>query len=812
MQKLFLIGNAHIDPIWLWSVREGLSEIRATFRSALERISEFDEFIFTSSSAAYYQWIEQVEPEMFAEIARRIREGRWVLCGGWWVQSDCHAPCGESFARQALLAQRYFYEKFGVICTTGYNVDSFGHTGTLPMILSQSGMKNYVFMRPDQQENPRVPYLFTWQAPDGSEVCAYKIPYSYSNHFPQGGPNPLADKVSAQRRLAAQGGQDMMLFYGVGNHGGGPTIANILTLRQLQQQEGGDRLVFSQPNAYFQQVSGEGLPAFRGSLLHHASGCYSAYTQVKQANRQAEGHTLRAEKFISLSRMLTGNGDNSLTDAWREIAFYQFHDMMGGCCIRSALEEGVRSFEYARHVAGRAENLALQTIAAHIHTARGVFPICKDGHWRLWEYDTLGTPLVVYNPHAFPVRTEVSVSGECSAVTDEGGAPRSRQLVRSEYTNGGEKWDTLFQADVPAMGYRVYRLFLHQKKQDPAAAENRIEPAALENAQIRVEIDPVTGAISQIIRKYDNGGMLAAACSVQLVNIEDSDTWAHGIFTFDRAEGCFGNARLAILEQGNVRNILRAVSTYGASTLTQDYILYHDRDTLEVRVTLDFQEKLRMLKMAFPVKLDAPRFTHEIPFGWEEKPADGREQPCQNFIDLQDARLGQGLTVIGDHLFSCDAKRNILRFAAARSAYYADHFAQRDDRMACMDLGEHRFCYTLRPHGREEDFSAAIRLGLCKTQPPQSLLESFHGGSLPEQACAWRVSPAPLAVTAFKRAEAGNGYILRLQEICGRDTQKEVDLAPLSRRFSVQCAARSVVTYHIPDDPELPVRQCDFLE
>ena len=77
MKKTYLIGNAHIDPVWLWRWQEGFSEIRATFRSALDRMNDYPDFRFTSACAVYYEWIEKVDPEMFAEIRQRVKEGRW---------------------------------------------------------------------------------------------------------------------------------------------------------------------------------------------------------------------------------------------------------------------------------------------------------------------------------------------------------------------------------------------------------------------------------------------------------------------------------------------------------------------------------------------------------------------------------------------------------------------------------------------------------------------------------------------------------------------------------------------------------------
>ena len=180
MKKIHLIGNAHLDPVWLWQWQEGFSEIKATFRSALDRMDEFPDYNFTSACSLYYMWIEKSDKKMFNEIVKKVREGRWCIVGGWYLQPDCNLPCGESFARHALVSQRYFKEKFGVTAEVGYNVDSFGHNGNLPKILSNSGMSKYIFMRPMPHEKNLPQSLFNWESSDGSSVVTYRIPFFYN--------------------------------------------------------------------------------------------------------------------------------------------------------------------------------------------------------------------------------------------------------------------------------------------------------------------------------------------------------------------------------------------------------------------------------------------------------------------------------------------------------------------------------------------------------------------------------------------------------------------------------------------------------
>ena len=215
---LFLIGNAHLDPVWLWRRAEGYAEIKATFQSALDRMDEFGDYVFTSACAAYYQWVEENEPELFEKIRTRVREGRWAIAGGMWVQPDCNLPSGESFARHLLYSQRYFQEKFGQIATVGYNVDSFGHNGMLPQLLRQAGIDAYVFERPCQDENAALPHLFLWESPDGSRVTAFKILFNYSDAWwgyeddeETKGMSTFRAKAVVTKRIAAGQGVPFML-------------------------------------------------------------------------------------------------------------------------------------------------------------------------------------------------------------------------------------------------------------------------------------------------------------------------------------------------------------------------------------------------------------------------------------------------------------------------------------------------------------------------------------------------------------------------------------------------------------------------
>ena len=174
-----MIGQAHIDPVWQWRWEEGRQEVLDTCWAAIDRIKETPGFIFCRSSAVTYQWIEDTDPRLFAEIKRWIARGHWCIVNGWGEQPDCNVPCGESLVRRGLYGQRYFQSRFGVMAKTGWNVDTFGHAGILPQILAKQGMPQYCFFRPGPHEMDIPSDLFWWESPDGSRVLAARMPGHY---------------------------------------------------------------------------------------------------------------------------------------------------------------------------------------------------------------------------------------------------------------------------------------------------------------------------------------------------------------------------------------------------------------------------------------------------------------------------------------------------------------------------------------------------------------------------------------------------------------------------------------------------------
>lgn len=792
MKKIHLIGNAHLDPVWLWRWQEGFAEIKATFRSALDRMKEFDDFIFTSACGAYYMWIEKSDPEMFKEIQARVKEGRWCLTGGWLIQPDCNLPSGESFARHALITQRYFLEKFGKKAITGYNVDSFGHNGSLPKILRASGMENYVFMRPDKNEKELPASLFNWRSSDGSEVKTYRIPIRYGIEEKQF--EEFFDIADMNEST------DLMAFYGVGNHGGGPTVSML----NKMHAELGENFVYSSPDLYFAEQNASALPTVEDDLQYHAKGCYSASSEIKRNNGYSEGLLGAAEALSTLSGALVGTEypTSELRRAWCGTLFNQFHDILGGCSIKEAYDDARLVHGEALAIAERSINYAIQQISWNIDT------VGQRANGSISEEDAerIGIPLVVFNPHAREVSGVVFMRALFKlygSVTDKDGNPVPTQKIRDSKTNCcDDKYATAILATVPPLGYTTY--YFH-KAECEKTFDNpfTVTDTSIENALIRIKFNKENGEITSIIDKRQGNELLAAETGITLLDDTKHDTWAHGVPAYTDVVDVDISGSASVTECGPVRATVRTVHTLGNSKIIRDYSILPDTDTVTVSVKVDFREEYRILKFTFPVNVKEPFAKCGIPYGSITRANNGDEHVFNDWIAMTDGG-SSGLSVSTDSKHSFDAVGNELRLTVLRSCAYADHFGDRDEYTEVMEQGITKFSYTLSPFTSP---ASAVKAASELISPLVAVPETFHKGKLPEDCSGISISAENLCVTAVKRSESGEGIIIRLCECNGVDT--EAELRVLDTEFCINIPHDSIKTYLVKDGI---LTETDFLE
>lgn len=778
---IFFVGNAHLDPVWMWHWQEGSCEAKATIRSALDRMKEYPDFKFVCSASVVFQWIEEFDPQMLEEVKERVKEGRFRIVGGWFVQPDCNLPAGESFARHGLYGQRYFKNTFGTTATIGYNVDSFGHNLMLPQILKKSGMNRYVFMRPMRHEKEMPSELFQWKSPDGSEVTAFRIMGGYAANLQN--LEDLEARVAANDKESQNPTDSMMFFYGVGNHGGGPTKKNINAVMEFAKTHPDRKVIFSDVVDFFDYIEPfeEQLPVHTDDLQHHASGCYSAVSSIKNDVRRTENALINAEKFSMMANALIGKKCNpkKFEKAWKNTLFCHFHDILGGCCIQDAYEDVFAMLGESRSFAKRTENNALQSIS-----------------WKIDTHDfTKGVPVILFNPNDFDVEEMIPVNKQVPVILDGNGNRMGIQYVRSQVFSCKARDDTAFMAKIPALGYATYYMKSPQEV-EPFEFESplHIDRRSMENENLRISFEEHTGYITSIFDKVHEKELLNGFGAVPIVIDEQAhDTWSHGMNYFDREMAKFGDATMKITESGPLRVTLKVVNRYNDSTLVQYFSLRKGAKTLDVKAQVDWHERYKMLKLAYDTIYDNGKAYYEIPFGVIERPANGEEEPCLSWVAIK--RDNDGLAILNNNKYSFSIKDGTVNLTVVRSPLFADHGRGRDEECTFTDQGIHNFSYMILPMEKTE-WSDVIREAKHLNNPVTVIMENNHNGILPTQYSGYTCSTENIILSAIKPAEDGEGIVLRAYETNGREVDVTFTGSMLPAILKAHFGAFGVNTYY----------------
>lgn len=799
--KLFLVGNAHLDPVWQWQWQEGSMEAKATIRSALDRMKEFPEFKFVCSSASVYKWVEEFAPEMFEEVKQRIAEGRFVIVGGWFVQPDCNLPSGEAFARQSLYSQRYFKETFGKTAKVGYNVDSFGHCATLPKILKKSGMDSYIFMRPSPTEKEMDSDVFNWTSDDGSTVLTYRILDPYCAKFTCA--EELEERVEYLEKESKTNFSELPLFYGVGNHGGGPTIRHLEVLREYAEKHAEKEMIYSDLSDFFGDVANEDIPEYKGDLQHHASGCYSAINKIKNDVRRSEVNLVAAESYNTLAAKLCGKGykNERFKEAFENVCFCHFHDSLDGCSIKEVYDDAADMLGFAKQIAAVEENNALQSISWKINT--------KD--------NTLGQPVVVFNPHPFDAEQIIQINGQFNVVKDCKGNVVPSQLVFSTVNECYNRKDTIFSAKVKALGYSVYYVsdgfttsweerpkeIEHEKSATCAFLPETLESAnnhdavTLQNEFLTVKFERYSGYITEIYDSEKEQNLITDRAAVPVVIDEYyHDTWSHGKNFFTDEMARFSDAKVTVLENGPVRATVKVVSRYNNSTLTQYFSLVSGGKKLQVRAFVDWHEKYKMLKIKWPMAVENPKAFYEIPFGIIERPADGEEEPGINWTAVKGTN--GGFALVNNNTYSSSVKDGTIYHTVVRGTIYGDHGGPRTEESEFSAQGRFDFSYEIMPLC--DNWSSVIKEGKLLNKGFTNILDTWHEGTLQNTPYgSLECDSDNVFVSAVKRSEDNTGLILRVYEAEGKETNFSLKGDLLPKEICDTISPFAVETYFLKD-------------
>ncbi|MEN6313147.1 MAG: glycoside hydrolase family 38 C-terminal domain-containing protein [Clostridiaceae bacterium] len=770
-RTVHLIGHAHIDMNWFWSMEETLDLVRRDFGTMTGIMEEISDFTFSQSQCAAYEMAEIHYPGIFEKVKKFIGTGNWDVTASTWVEGDLNMASGEALARHFLYSKKYMKEKFGIEPRIMWNPDTFGHSANIPQIAKKAGVEYYFFSRCGKEyedyvsdfkksiENGMRMPLFWWEGLDGSRILAYNMMYNnYVN---------AANILGASERLESSSGlKNSMFVYGVGDHGGGPTRRDIIRAKQLDSYTTMPRIKFSTTHAFFDNVVDENsvsIPVKKGEMNYTFDGCYTTHADIKKYNRQCENMLVSTE-ILGTICLLNGFGyqKDEIEKCWKTALFNQFHDIFDGSGVKVTYEY---SDKIARETLGTLSEIStgyMGNIAAKIRIS------------------DKGIPYIIFNP------TGWERSG-CIRMDKPDPDVRSYMAVDSENNEiPAQTTDDsvyFFVDKIPSVGYGTIYL---RKDDDPHQYDkinDKEEYFEIETKYYIIEIKKDSGEITSLYNKKEKkyfakreeAGWRLRNGVLNTLKVCFETSGPKSAWTISRIgseKNLVCGAKAKIKEDGPVVKIICFEHKVDNSFITQDIIIYNDSPRIDFKTHVewseygDYNREAPMLKACFIPNIDNQCAVYEIPFGAVERPCKDIEVPALKWMDISDESFG--FSVLNDCKYGHKVCGNIMELTLIRSGWEPDRKS---------DKGGHDFIYSILPHKGDWKENGIIKEGYCLNNGLTAILaKSGIETVLPEKASYIDIDNENVAVSAFKPAESDNAVILRLYEGAGTASKVTVNL------------------------------------
>lgn len=776
MKKLHLVCNAHIDPVWLWELKEGVAETLSTFRVAADFCEQYDGFVFNHNESMLYKWVEDYEPELFARIQKLVAQGKWHIMGGWYLQPDANMPCGESFVRQLLAGRNYFKDKFGVEPRTCINFDAFGHTRGLVEILAKSGHDSYLFCRPEPDMLDLPGDDFNWVGFSGSKIACHRAYNSYESHRGE-----ADEKIMGWIEKNADVDVGLVLW-GIGDHGGGPSRIDYEKIAKLNDRLSDYDIIHSTPENYFDALDKAKLPDYKGLLNPRYTGCYTTQARIKQLHRKLENELYMTEKMAAHAAMsgLMKYPAQKIATATEDLLMLEFHDILPGSAIEPVEQY---SISLAGHGIKELDDVKTQAFLALCSGQKKA----EDGT----------VPILVYNPHPFEVRQTV----ECEYQLPDQNKNRELFALPTVYKDGEKvpcqcehevsnfnvDWrkKSVFEA-VLAPG-QISRYDVKIKTvpaHDGAVDDYSGDDIVFEGEDLKAVISRKTGTLDSLViggKEYMKGrGFRPLAVK------DDENSWAHKEREYRNVIGEFKPmspqrgaqfsgiidssepASVRVIETGEVRTIVEAVMEYAHSQLVIRYYLPRRGTEITIKVKVYWNEKMTMLKLSVPTVANG-EFIGQTAYGSETLKANGEEMVSQKWNLLTDGK--QAVSVINAGTYGSDCKDGELRITCLRSPGYSagksdfsvrkPYIMEQDRFSPFIDQGERDFEFRINASSAAERAKLVEREACAAAEQPMAL--SFFPTGLGKTVKPFALlSDDVITLAVFKHSEKGENYVIRL--------------------------------------------------
>ncbi|MHA6533874.1 alpha-mannosidase [Paenibacillus sp. BAC0078] len=800
---IHMVGQSHIDIAWLWPARETVRKTSRTFSTVHALMEEYPEYQFAQSQPQLFAYLKENDPVLFAKVKERIREGRWELVGGMWVEPDLNIPSGESLMRQMLYGQRFYLEEFGKTSDIEWLPDTFGYCASLPQILRHGGVRYFMTTKLGWNDTNVFPYdLFHWVGIDGTAMLSYLNHGVNENTLPK----DVHDHWQSFREKKTH--NEQMLLYGHGDGGGGVTREMLEYIRRAELMVGQPASQISSAADFFAGIRERQpkLPEWRGDLyLELHRGTYTTHGRNKRNNRKAEILYREAELWQTVAASFMKPEERSssteqLHKGWKLVLLNQFHDIIPGSAITEAYETSEKEYREVFNLGHSALQPGLQALAGQV---------AAEGE---------GTPYVLFNSLGW-ARDVVAAITVPDHTELENAALADMQLAGKELTNSGLSSKELAKAAptkaTPAdLTWTAYDEDGHSLSMDLVSESSAAGPVEQKTAYIHVPQVPAFGYKTIWLRRETTEAVAAVEHTPLTGYAPLNDSWdtphyrlafnERGEITslFDKTAGReivlpggranrfhffhdrptlwdawdidnryeeqpAGEAELVekyVLHSGKVQDVLRFRWKLGQSEITQDLILYANDRRIDFKTHVEWNEAHKLLKVGFPVDVVADKATYEIPFGALERPThrntsweQAQYEVCgHRFADVSEH--GYGVSLLNDCKYGYDVQASTIRLSLLRAPKWPDVTA---------DLGSHDFTYSLYPHEGDWRSAHTLRKAAELNHEIPVIAATMKTGQLPSTGALISFHGQHVVLDTVKPSEDGQGSILRLYESSG---------------------------------------------
>ncbi|ASK66647.1 alpha-mannosidase [Brachybacterium avium] len=717
-------GHAHIDSAWLWPVRETKRKCARTFSNVCWLLEHYPQLTFSCSSAQQFQWIRDEYPGLFRRIAGHVDAGRFVPVGGMWVESDTNMPGSEAMARQFLHGKKFFLEEFGFETKETWLPDSFGYSAALPQICALAGNDSFLTQKVSWNQYSTFPHhTFDWEGIDGTTQFTHFPPIDAYN-----GQLTAAELAYFEENFKEKGASHIGLTpTGWGDGGGGPTREMIASQERFADLEGAPKVRWSSSQDFFARARAEYVdtPVWNGELyLELHRGTYSSQIHGKQGNRRTEALMHDVELWSATAARLVDGfvyPYQEIDSLWDKLLLLQFHDILPGSSIAWVHREAEQSYDY---ITEQGESLVAAALAA------------------------LGDDSETYVIANSASRSRQGVPPlAIAAASDLGAAPMVREA-------GGTLTVT-----TPGLHVQIDERGLLTSLRAGAAGREAIAPGA-------------AGALLQLHRDAPNAW-----------DSWDIDEFYRHVHRDLTAEGApevthdeDGTVRIAVThrtrEDGAVERPHEGMPAVGTgSRITLTYSVAPGADALGIDLDVDWHERKKVLKLAFPLDVRAAVMSSEIQFGHLDRPIPvntnedfGRFETCAHRW-VRVAEPDFGIALANDSSYGHDVRRvlreddggttTVVRATVLRAAEFPDPLAEE---------GQYSLQYAIRPDAGLGD---AVDLGEELNQPQRRLRRAEELAPVAQLVADGEESSA--RIQTIKLAEdRSQDLVVRLYESEGR--------------------------------------------